>query len=162
MRKFLIILLCALLAGCAEFRPSWIHENSFVQDKDEVEITPDDFDGPLGGHFDAEGNWVPDDPTIEWTYKIPDISAGFLFDVSNFDELEITPVLQIELFEFDIPYVPYLRTWKLDCGIGYMRAYGYLGPRITSIFEISIGVTGGWNFENESWFIGPTTTLIKF
>jgi len=159
--KKIIVLLCLLLslnlAGCAEFRPSWIREDSY--DISEGEITEDDFDGPLRGHFDEEGNWIPDEPTIEWTYKIPDLSAGSIFDIAT---LDVTPSIQIELLEFDIPFLPYLRTWKFDAGVGYQRVYLYGGPLITSIFEISVGGFVGWNFEDRKVSYGVGFTIIKF
>jgi len=149
-----IVLLCG---GCAEFRPSWVSENAWEVQQDE--ITPDDFDGPLGGRFNENGEWIPDDPTIEWTYKILDISAGFLFDANS---LDVTPSLQIEIVEFDISPLPYLRTWKFDFGVAYQRAYFYLGPRLTSIFEISVGAFCGWNWEDEELSYGVGFTVIKF
>ncbi len=161
MKKLLVLILLSFLLlsspGCAEFRPSWISEESYeVSDN---EITDEDFDGPRNGHFDDEGNWIPDEPTIAWTYKIPDLSSGALFDAAT---LDVTPSLQIELLEFDIPFLPYLRTWKLDFGVGYQRTYGYFGPLITSIFEISVGGFIGWNWEEEDLSYGIGFTIIKF
>lgn len=151
-----ILLILSLLSGCAQFRPGFIRDDSWGVDN---EITEDDFDGPRNGHFDEDGNWIPDDPTIEWTYTIPDISAGFIFDAHS---LHATPSLQIELLEFDIPGLKYFRTWKLDAGVGYQRAYGYLGPRLTSIFEISVGGWVGWNWEDNDIAYGVGFTIIKF
>ena len=156
MRTLLILLLCFLLNGCAEFRPSWISESSFAAPG--AEITEDDFDGPLNGSFDEEGNWIPDDPKIEWTYKIPDIGAGFIFDAST---LDFTPSLQLEVLEFDTP-IPYVGTYKLDLGVGYQRTYVYFGPLLTSIFEISVGGFVGWNWEEEDLSYGVGFTIIKF
>jgi hypothetical protein len=161
MKRLLVLALCLALSfgltGCAEFRPSWIREDSYTVS--ETEITEGDFDGPRRGHFDDEGNWIPDEPTIAWTYKIPDISAGFVFDIAS---LDATPSLQIELLEFDIPFLPYLRTWKFDAGVAYQRAYLYGGPLITSIFEISLGGFVGWNFEDRILSYGVGFTIIKF
>ena len=152
----LFLILSLLLSGCAEFRPGFIRDDSWGVDD---EITDEDFDGPRNGHFDEEGNWIPDDATIEWTYAIPDISAGFIFDVNS---LDATPSLQIEIVEFDIPGLKYLRTWKFDAGVGYQRAYGYLGPLLTSIFEISVGGWVGWNWEDNELAYGIGFTIIKF
>lgn len=155
----LALILSNFLSGCAEFRPGFIGDESWRVESDELTITDEDFDGPLGGHFDSEGNWVPDDATIVWTYCIPDLSAGFLFDINS---LDVTPSLQIELLEFDIPFGKYLRTWKLDTGVAYQRLFVYLGPRITSIFEISVGGFIGWNFEDRELSYGVGFTIIKF
>jgi hypothetical protein len=154
----LALLLTLCLAGCAQFRPGWVDENSFTVDTSETDITDADFDGPLGGHFNDDGEWIPDDATIGWTYRIPDISSGFLFDVR---ELKATPTLQVELLELDMPW-KYLSTYKIDFGVGYQRTYGYLGVRLTSIFEISIGIVGGWNWDRSDYFYGPAFTIIKF
>lgn len=155
----LALLLTLCLAGCAQFRPGWVDENSFRVDTSETDITDADFDGPLGGHFNDDGEWIPDDPTIGWTYRIPDISAGFIFDAHTMDAI---PSIQIEIVEFDIPFLPYLQTWKFDAGVAYQRAYGYIGPRITSIFEISIGGFCGWNWKEEELTYGVGFTIIKF
>ena len=158
LRPLPLLLLLLILSGCGAFRPGFISDESWDAENDGT-ITPDDFDGPLNGHFDDEGNWVPDDATITWTYCIPDISAGFLFDINSSD---LTPGLQIELLEFDLPITKYLRTWKLDGGAAYQRAYIYLGPRITSIFEISVGGFIGWNFDDNQASYGVAATIIKF
>ena len=154
-KSLLLFLILSLLSGCAEFRPGFIRDDSWGTD----EITDEDFDGPLNGHFDDEGNWIPDDATIAWTYQIPDISAGFAFDIKS---LDATPSIQVELLEFDIPGLRWFRTWKLDAGVAYQRAYGYLGPRLTSIFEISVGGWVGWNWEDNELAYGVGFTIIKF
>lgn len=160
--EIVLLILLLLSTGCAEFRPGFVNDNTWqVEEEFPEDINPEDIplDGPTNGHFDEEGNWIPDDPTIAWTYAIPDISAGFIFDAHS---LDATPSLQIELLEFDIPGLSYLRTWKLDAGVGYQRAYGYLGPRITSIFEISVGGWVGWNWEDNEIAYGVGFTIIKF
>jgi len=154
--RLLLFLILSLLSGCAQFRPGFIRDDSWTTND---EILDSDFDGPRNGHFDDEGNWIPDDITIEWTYTIPDISAGFIFDIAS---LDATPSLQIELLEFDIPGLRWFKTWKVDAGIGYQRAYGYLGPRLTSIFEISVGGWVGWNWEDNELAYGVGFTIIKF
>lgn len=153
----LILILSITAIGCSTFRPSWIDENSFyVEERDDNEKV-DGVDGPTGGHFEGE-EWVPDNKEIEWTYKIPDISAGFIFDIAS---LDASPSLQIEIFEFD-SHVPYLGILKLDAGVAYQRAYLYLGKLWTSIFEISTGIFGGWNWEDNAPSYGVAVTIIKF
>ena len=152
------------LGGCNTFKMSWVDENSRKVPKKSESILPFDM-GPLGGHFDDKGIWHPDDPTIEATYKIPDLSSGLLFDTKSF---QVTPTIQVEILEYDAPWKKskqfwrYLSVFKLDVGAGYQRAFGYLGIRITSIFEVSVGVAVGWNFEEKDYFVGPALTIIKF
>lgn len=165
--RFLALVLCLFLfTGCNTLRPSWVSEESYevewdrdsYKDKEDDEIKPEDFNGPLGGHFDDEGNWIPDNEAIPLTYKIPDISAGFLFDVHSMD---VTPCLQVELLEIHTP-IPYAGTFKFDVGVGYQRAYGYVGILWTSIFEISTGGFVGWNWEDGELSYGVAATIIKF
>jgi len=177
--KLSLVLLLVFLSGCESFRPSWIDENYWkVEDytpreniPDGLDITEEDFDGPLGGHFDPDtGEWIPDDKTIEATYKIPDISAGFLVDFAPLadsgDDLSITPSLQVEVVEFDLPIdsglLAYIRTWKFDIGVGYQRTYGYLGVKLTSIFEISVGPWVGWDWDESRIAFGVGVGIIKF
>ncbi len=153
-----LVLLLILMAGCSSFRPGWVHPNSFtIVDGDR-----------LPGTFDEDGNYIPENPEIEWTYQIPDISTGFIFDVNSMIDEEhrrdvefISPALQIELFEFD-SHIPYVSTLKIDFGVAYQRAYLYVGKLWTSIFEISTGVFGGWNFKNREPSYGIAIGIIKF
>ena len=165
-----ILLACSILSlmACSSFRPSFISDNSWAAvEKEQAEngsneprdLTSDDIEGPTNGHFDDEGNWIPDNPSIEFTYQIPDISAGFIFDIATQD---ITPSIQIELLEFDTPLPWPISTYKIDAGVAYQRAYIYFGPRITSIFEISVGGFCGWNWEEKDISYGVGFTLIRF
>lgn len=153
----LIVMLSLTWTSCTNFRPGFIDENSFEVPQDQ-EIVDGNFDGPRNGHFEGEV-WVPDDPKIEWTYRIPDVSAGFIFDAKV---LDVTPSIQVELVEFDLPFPWPIGTWKLDTGVAYNRTYGYVGPLLTSIFEISIGGVAGYNWDNGNFFYGVGFTIIKF
>lgn len=152
----LMLLAMPLLCGCGVIKPGWVNENYF--DTPDSKITKDDFDGPLGGHFDKEGNWVPDKPEIAMTYKLPDISSGAIYDIPA---RKVSPAIQIELFEIDT-HVPYLRTLKLDAGVAYQRGYLYVGKLLTNIFEVSIGAWCGWNFEDRKLAYGVGLTIIRF
>jgi len=151
MRWCFTICLLISLSGCAGFRPGWIDENSWATPSKDNETEN------LGGHFEGDV-WVPDNPDIEWTYKIPDISSGFVFDINS---LDATPSLQVELFEFD-SHIPYVGTLKIDAGVAYQRGFLYLGKLWTSIFEISTGIWGGWNWEDNQPAFGVGVTIIKF
>lgn len=153
---FASLLLATVLSGC-NAKPSWLRQ--VERSGADVAYVPSSlFDGKdLGGAFEGD-EWVPDDPTIATTYKIPDIGAGFIFDLSTYD---LSPSLQIELVEFDVP-LPYLSNIKVDFGVAYQRAYVYVGKRITSIFEISAGFYAGWNFEEKRPSWGIAGTIIRF
>lgn len=162
MNKIAALFLLLVMTGCAQFRPSWLDENSFGAGDTETgmngDITGNDFDGPLNGHFNEDGLWVPDDPKIERTYKLPDIGAGFVFDANS---LSVSPSLQVELVEFDTP-IPFLETIKVDAGVAYQQTYLYVGPLLTDLFEISAGIYGGWNWEESEPAFGVGFTLLRF
>ena len=160
MRLLYISICClslSLMTGCSAFTLGFQSDTTEVVEEDEGEVI-DGVDGPTAGHFDDEGNWIPDDPTIAMTYRIPDISSGFLFDARR---LKVTPTISVELFEFKAPW-KYLSNYKVDLGVGYQRVFGYLGIRLTSIFEISVGAVGGWDWDTNDYFYGPAFTIIKF
>lgn len=162
IRTILLLAVLLSLNGCSVFRLGWINENSYIvedenTDENSGSILPDDI-GPLGGHFNEDGEWVPDDPDIAATYKIPDIGAGFIFDANT---LDVSPSLQVELLEIDT-HIPYIRRLKLDLGVAYQRTYVYVGKLWTSIFEISTGGFIGWNWEDRELSYGVGFTLIKF
>jgi hypothetical protein len=145
-------------SGCSVFRPGWVAESSFpVQQRADNEVV-EGVDGPTGGHFDDEGNWIPDNPEIPLTYQIPDISAGMVFDIHT---LDVTPIVSVELFEVDT-HVPYLRSLKFDVGVGYQRTFLYVGKKWTNIFEISTGGFIGYNWDDNDISYGVGFTLIKF
>ena len=157
----ILFVILLFLSGCNSVRPSWIEENSYASEPAPVtsENSLSIYDGnvgPLGGHFTEEGEWVPDDETIPATYKIPDISAGFLFDIRT---LEVSPSIQLELFEFRVPYVGRI---KLDAGVAHNKSFLYIGKLWTSIFEISTGVWGGYNWQEGHEAYGISFTIIRF
>lgn len=154
------LLISISVGGCAFIKPSFIDENYFKIEEEftqEDSILPEDI-GPLGGHFDEDGNWIPDDEEIELTYKLPDISVGSIFDINS---LNVSPSIQIELFEID-SHIPYISTIKVDLGVAYQRTYIYVGKLFTSIFEISAGGFVGWNFEDKEISYGIGFTIIRF
>ena len=163
MRSLCVILILVLFApGCSSFRPGWVDESSWKVDKGSPILR--DIPG-LPGTFDEDGNYIPENSDIVWTYKIPDISAGFIFDIESAINNEwagfASPSIQIELFEFD-SHIPYINTLKIDFGVAYQRTFLYLGKLWTNIFEISTGVFGGWNYETRGFSYGVAGTIIKF
>ena len=147
----------ALMTGCGMFKPGWVRDSEGVVQENEGESIPY-VEGPTNGHFDEEGNWIPNNPDIARTYQIPDIGAGFVFDINS---LDLSPSLQLELLEVDTS-VPYVGTLKLDFGVAYQRSYLYVGKLWTSIFEISTGGFVGWNWEDNEISYGVAGTIIKF
>lgn len=164
LRRIAFLLLGVLIlsnTGCGIIKPSWLREeNSVVIEEPSNDKLPG-IEGPTGGHFNDEGEWIPDKEEIPATYSMPDISAGLLVDVGNIKDVKVSPCLQIELFEIDT-HVPYLGTLKLDAGAAYMRTYIYVGKLWTNIFEISSGLFVGWDFEEKRLSYGIAGTIIRF
>lgn len=154
----MLLALIPVLNGCQIIRPGFVREDTIVFEGETDNEVVDGVEGPTGGHFDEEGNWVPDNEEIPSTYKIPDIGAGFIFDANS---LDASPSLQIELLEMDTR-IPYIRTLKLDAGVAYQRAFIYVGKLFTSIFEISAGGFVGWNWEDNKLSYGIGVTVIRF
>lgn len=153
--------LAALLlgsTGCSVFKPGFIREDSYEVKPSDNNAVVEGIDGPTGGHFDEDGNWIPDNPDIPMTYKIPDIGAGFIFDVRS---LDVTPSIQVEILEIDT-HIPYVNTLKVDAGVGYQRVFAYVGKLWTSIFEISTGLFAGWNWDDNDVSYGVGCTIIRF
>lgn len=144
-----------MLTGCQYCRVGFINENSYeVGTQNNSLVSGENFPGS----FDREGNYIPENPNIELTYKIPDISSGFLFDIKTMD---ISPSIQVELLEFD-SFIPLISTVKIDVGVAYQRSFIYIGKLWTSIFEISTGGFFGWNWELGDFCYGVDITIIKF
>lgn len=144
----IIIIWLILSASCQSIRPSFIEQDIAAIDSSDL----------LQGHFDEEGNWVPNNPGIAMTYRIPDISSGIIFDAASY---QVTPTLQIELLEFDT-HIPYVDTLVIDAGAGYQRAFIYVGKLWTNIFEITTGGFVGWDFEHKQLSYGVGITIIRF
>ena len=169
MNKFLSILCSTLIltTGCNAPTFGWVREDS-VKVEEGLGEDIEGIDGPTNGHFDEEGNWIPNNPDIAATYKIPDISAGFLFDIAPAVRREkrwwdgmALPAIQIELFEWNTG-VDYINTIKFDFGVGYKRVYLYGGKLWTNIFEISTGAFVGWDWGSNDLSYGLGATIIKF
>jgi hypothetical protein len=94
VRILALLAVVCCLTGCGVFTPSFMREDAIEVNGREDNTTVLGVDGPTGGHFTDDGEWVPDNAEIPSTYKIPDIGAGFIVDLNS---LDVTPSLQIEL-----------------------------------------------------------------
>lgn len=157
--KNILVAAMLLLSGCSVLQPSFINENALAA-KDSGERIKG-IDGPVNGHFNDDGEWIPDDPLVASTYKFPDVSAGFIVDVGDLHEVVVAPSLQIEILEIDT-HMSFLGTLKADLGVSFMRGYIYVGKLFTSILEISAGFFIGWDFEDKEPAYGIAATIIRF
>ncbi len=58
--------------------------------------------------------------------------------------------------------VPVLRWFSVQAGAGANEAHLYLGKRLTSIYEVTIGPMLVRRFDEDDWVFGIQGTLIKF
>jgi len=118
---------------------------------------------PKNPGYDMDGNLIPS-AEVKATYQFPDVDAGMAYVISD-DNSRITPTLGVEMAEFKVPY---LRWFKVDVGAGSNYPYVYVGKRITSIYEISVGACYGYDLEEkdngdrEGWGWAGAGTIIKF
>lgn len=105
--------------------------------------------------YDEDGNLIVS-PEIVRTYRIPDIHAGLMYDLS---EDKLRSLLEVEVFELKVPKLRYLP-------VGVTAAEQYLGVHIskrwTSVFEIETGIFLGHDFEKDrnTWGLGGL--IIRF
>ncbi len=152
------IFLPLLLVGCAGFQldfggdddKDW--EFKFFWD-DRPQVGEEDPENP---GFDKDGNKIPP-PEVLATYAMPDIHAGYAW--LDGDDPKVTPTINVELAEYKVPY---LRWHIIAVGGGSNEAHIYVGKRLTSIVETSIGVMWAYRFDEDEWVIGVQGTLIKF
>lgn len=163
MRSLLFFILGLFIlsnSGCGVIKPSWLREENSVvverSDNEKIEGLPES----TGGHFEDDV-WIPDNPQISMTYKLPDIGSGIIVDLADLHKVDVSPTLQVELFEFN-SHIPYLETLKIDFGVAYNKTYFYIGKLWTNIFEITTGVVIGWDYEDKRIMYGLGGTIIRF
>jgi hypothetical protein len=126
-----------------EFRFGWEHG---------IEI-------PAGkpGTTNPDGTYVPETPEVAAILGFPDVHAGMNVVIQS--KPRISPTVGIEVCEFKVPC---LRWVSVQVQGGTDLADIYIGKRLVSVFEITVGPWIGWDFsENEvCWGVGAT--LIKF
>lgn len=109
------------------------------------------------GQVDPNGVYQPETPEVDAILSFPDVHAGIMAEVQP--KGRFTPTVQIEAFEFKVPYV---RWFSVQIGAGYQMVDAYVGKRLVSVFEITVGPWVGRDFEEDAWAWGVGGTLIKF
>jgi hypothetical protein len=105
----------------------------------------------LAGTINENGEYIPEDKTVATTYKLPDLSAGFAYDVAAG---RCRPVLTAEIFD--------RWTLKSDIGVGESLVFLGVGKRWTSVFEIATEAFVGWEFDEQAVTYGLAVLVIKF
>lgn len=108
--------------------------------------------------FDTGAVYRPEDPTVENTYKMPDVDAGFVYDSTT---TRIRGVLALEVMDsISVPFTEY--PMKTNIGAGEDLAFISATIRFTSIIEFSAGVFAGYDSNRERGVAGPIILLTKF
>lgn len=111
---------------------------------------------PANKGYDKDGNKIPS-PEVLATYSFPDIHAGLAVEVTP--KVKITPTMGVNLVDFKVPY---LRWFEIQAQGGANMVDVYLGKRLTSIFEITVGPWFGYDFVSHGRAAGVGVTIIKF
>ena len=107
----------------------------------------------LDGSYDSNGVWMPKDKTISQTYKLPDLSTGFLVSRKT-----IYSVLGIELYDRKAKAIDFL--------VGSNILALSISKRWSSVLEFKTGLWAGFSFESDfnrkGWIFGVSVLLSKF
>lgn len=109
------------------------------------------------GEVDPHGVYTPEDPAAEAVFSFPAIHAGFALEVQP--KSRITPTVGMELFRFKVPWA---RWWIVQGQAGSQLAEIYLGKRLVSIVDVTVGPWVGWDFEEDALSWGAACTMVKF
>lgn len=116
---------------------------------------------PIRAHEDSPtfdgADFEPSKPGVERTYDFPEISTGFNYD---FETNRTRPVLTAEIRDpltqtFGVPT-------KLDAGVGEDLVLATWNLRLTSIVEVSVGVSYGYDFDEQETTPGLNVLVTEF
>jgi hypothetical protein len=109
------------------------------------------------GQTDDQGVYQPETPEVEAVLNMPNINAGMAAEIQP--QPRITPTVSVEAFSFKVPYA---RWFSVQAGAGDQLVNVYIGKRIVSVFEITVGPWVGWDTEKDDWAFGIGGTIIRF
>jgi hypothetical protein len=113
-------------------------------------------ENPATPGFDKDGNKIVP-AEVANTYTFPAVHAGV--DAEAYHHAGVTPSIGMTAFEFKVPYA---RWFSVQPHVGADLVDIYVGKRLTSIYEITIGPWFGRNFKDNEWCGGIGLTIIKF
>lgn len=111
----------------------------------------------IPGTTNPAGTYVPETPEVDAILGFPNVYAGM--NVVIRPDARLTPTIGVEACSFKVPY---LRWFSVQAQGGANLADIYVGKRLVSILEISVGPWIGWDFDNRKVAYGVGGAIIKF
>lgn len=109
------------------------------------------------GQTDDKGVYKPETPEADALLSFPNVHAGMMVEVTP--KMHLTPVLQIETCSAKAPWIGW---WELQMGAGTNVSEVYLGKKLLSIWEITVGPCLLRDLTEHRWGWGGIETIIKF
>lgn len=109
------------------------------------------------GAVDSNGVYQPETKQTDAILSFPNVHAGMMVEVRP--KAHLTPVVQLEACSTKAPYIGW---WELQVGAGANVAEVYIGKRLLSIWEITVGPCFLRDFDEHKWGFGGVGTIIKF
>lgn len=110
---------------------------------------------PLPGSFGDSGVYTPEDSSVERTYKIPDIDAGFMYDNASY---RVRPNFGLELDERTI------FGWEIKTDALVGEDVIGVAPmwKVTSIIETSVGPGLIYDTREQEYGVAVTVMMSEF
>ena len=114
-------------------------------------------DGTPPGKTDDTGVYNPETPQAEALLGFPNVHAGIAGEIQP--KSRLTPVVNLEVLSAKAPYVGW---WEIQVGAGANVVDFYLGKRLLSVWEITVGPCYLRDVEEHKFGWGGLGTMIKF
>lgn len=114
-------------------------------------------EGTKPGGVDANGVYQPETKQADALLSFPNVHAGFCVEVRP--KFHLTPIVNLEVCSAKAPYVGW---WEVQVGAGTNLAEVYLGKRLLSVWEVTVGPCFLRDIDEHRWGWGGIGTMIKF
>jgi hypothetical protein len=113
--------------------------------------------GTKDGAVDDKGVYKPETPAASALLEFPNVHAGMMVEIRP--KAHLTPVVQLEACSAKAPYVGW---WEIQVGAGANVAEVYLGKKLLSVWEITVGPCFLRDIDQHKFGFGGIGTVIKF
>jgi hypothetical protein len=114
-------------------------------------------DGTKPGQTDDTGVYKPETPQAEALLAFPNVHAGILGEIQP--KARLTPVVNLEVLSAKAPLVGW---WEIQVGAGANVVDFYLGKRLLSVWEITVGPCYLRDVQEHAFGWGGIGTVIRF